>query len=93
MARQFPDASSKTRSNNPNFPCYGKVVYKTPKAAEGEARYTKIKGLWGGAEHPYFCKFCHAWHLTSKANKIRNKNYGRDKHSRRDNEAHRRRDY
>lgn len=81
---------NKRRCENPNFRCYGKVIYRTPKQAEGEARYTKIKGLWGGAEHPYFCKDCHAWHLTSEAKRW-NKNYGRNKSNRRNHEAQRRR--
>lgn len=41
---------NKIRCENPNFRCYGKVIYRTPKQAEGEARYTKIKGLWGGEQ-------------------------------------------
>jgi hypothetical protein len=78
----------KRRCENPDFPCYGKVIFRTPKAAEGEARYTKIKGLWGGAEHPYFCKFCKNWHLTSDTNK-KNRNYGRNRYRSRNNGTHR----
>lgn len=82
MAKQSKGRSLKTRSTNPKFPCCGKVIYKTPRKAEAEARFTKIAGLWGGAEHPYFCKYCHAWHLTSITNKKRSKNYGKNRSGR-----------
>lgn len=89
MGKQSTGASKKTRSSNPH--CQGKVIYKTPRKAEAEARFTKVKGLWGGAEHPYFCKYCKAWHLTSEASK-RNFNYGKNKSRRRSAEARRRGD-
>lgn len=83
---------NKQRCNNPDLRCFGKVIYKTPSQAEAEARFTKVKGLWGGAEHPYFCKNCHAWHLTSEASKW-NRNYGKNRSSIRGNAPQRRRNH
>ena len=63
-------AIKKERCNVPYFPCYGKYIYKTFRLAESEAKWMKRKGLWGGGEHPYHCRYCHRWHLTSDYNKI-----------------------
>lgn len=62
--------ANKERCNKPFAPCNGKVIYRTFAQAKGEARWMKMRGLWGGAEHPYRCKYCNAWHLTSDYNKV-----------------------
>ncbi len=43
-------------------PCEGKVIYKGENDAKKTSKWLKRKGL---NEHPYFCKYCKAWHLTS----------------------------
>lgn len=69
--------SSKTRSEHDE--CFGKVIYKTRKDAESEGKWIRRRGLWGGDKYPYFCKTCHAWHLTSEKNKKKGRpKYGED---------------
>lgn len=57
-------ASLKLRSSL-DSPCQGKRIYKSEKEAKGVARWLRKKNAWGCGEHPYFCKHCKAWHLTS----------------------------
>lgn len=48
--------------------CEGKVAYESMAKAKKAAFYYKVHGKQGKdkGQHPYYCKQCNGWHLTSR---------------------------
>lgn len=64
--------------------CDGKQRFRTKRSAEKRAYYLKLTGdRMDRGQHPYKCKFCGAWHLTSLRS-IWDKGNGKNSKTRRD---------
>ena len=56
--------------NSDKRECFGKQMFKTDASAKRRARYLKLKGERSErGQHPYYCKICKSWHLTSEKGK------------------------
>ena len=62
-----------------------KIYYLTRKEARAQAR--RFKSLAGRDQHPYYCRFCRGWHLTSMS-RVRSKQDTKARRERRDAAAY-----
>lgn len=68
--------------------CEGKQKFRTMASANRRAHYLKLTGdRQDRGQHPYKCKFCGAWHLTSMRS-IWDKRDGKDNQKRRNRRGH-----
>lgn len=48
-----------------DLPCRDKLAFATREQAEAVATVNAYR--YGGKLHAYICRFCHLWHLSSRA--------------------------